>query len=321
MTIERIPRLALTLPLRRPPERLPSPLPADAGAAVDIADDAVASRLQGLALLGRPLVAGERIAVRVLSTSPAVELQVDAEAPGLSARPSAQADELSAAMQPDQLLLRHLRWRAPGALDLATALRTRVFRQITTELARADSAATGTPSLPGEPGRVSAPPLLPLPGSERWIFPVHLNDGQQARLFVGDDDDAKHTAAAAASAVLLIEIELPGEGMVQVRLQIAAGVHLQFRIDGDRAVAHVRDILPALAAALVLAGTRLASCRLLRVPAGGLRTRGLDITRPSALHAHLPLPLFRVAAEVLLALTALQSGGSHLPAARTTQPI
>lgn len=321
MTIERIPRLALTLPLRRPPERLPAPLPTDAGAAIDTADDAVASRLQGLALLGRPLVAGERIAVRVLSTSPAVELQVDAEAPGLSARPSAQADELSAAMQPDQLLLRHLRWRAPGALDLATALRTRVFRQITTELARADSAATGTPSLPGEPGRVSAPPLLPLPGSERWIFPVHLNDGQQARLFVGDDDDAKHTAAAAASAVLLIEIELPGEGMVQVRLQIAAGVHLQFRIDGDRAVAHVRDILPALAAALVLAGTRLASCRLLRVPAGGLRTRGLDITRPSALHAHLPLPLFRVAAEVLLALTALQSGGSHLPAARTTQPI
>lgn len=320
MTIERIPRLALTLPLRRPPERLPSPLPADAGAAVDIADDAVASRLQGLALLGRPLVAGERLAVRVLSTSPAVELQVDAEAPGLPARPSAPANELSAAMQPDQLLLRHLRWRAPGALDLATALRTRVFRQITTELARADSAATGTPSPPGEPARVGAPPPLPLPGSERWIFPVHLTDGQQARLFVGDDD-AKHSAAVAASAVLLIEIELPGEGMVQVRLQIAAGVHLQFRIDGDRAVAHVRDILPALAAALVLAGTRLASCRLLRAPAGGLRTRGLDITRPSTLHAHLPLPLFRVAAEVLLALTGLQSGGSHLPAARTTQPI
>jgi len=107
MTIERIPRLALTLPLRRPPERLPSP--ADVGAPVDTADDVVASRLQGLALLGRPLVAGERLAVRVLSTSPAVELRVEAETPGVPARPSAPADELSAAMQPDQLLLRHLR--------------------------------------------------------------------------------------------------------------------------------------------------------------------------------------------------------------------
>jgi len=319
MTIERIPRLALTLPLRRPPERLPSP--ADAGAAVDTADDVVASRLQGLALLGRPLVAGERLAVRVLSTSPAVELQVEAETPGVPARPSAPADELSAAMQPDQLLLRHLRWRAPGALDLAAALRTRAFRQITTELMRADASAASTPPLQVEPGRVSAPPLLPLPGAERWIFPVHLSDGPPARLFIGDDEDAKHAATAAASAVLLIEIELPSKGLVQVRLQIAAGVHLQFRIDGDTAAAHVREILPALAAALVLAGTRLASCRLLHAASGRLHLRALDISRPSALHAHLPLPLFRVAAEVLLALTTPQRDRSSVAVTKWMSPI
>lgn len=320
MTIERIPRLALTLPLRRPPERLPSPLPADAGATVDAADDAVASRLQGLALLGRPLVTGERLAVRVLSTSPTVELHVEAEAPGLPARPSAPADELSAAMQPDQVLLRHLRWRAPGALDLATALRTRVFRQITTELAGADAAASAAVVAHGEPGRVGGPPLLPLPGAERWIFPVQLTDGRSARVLIGDDEDS-HGPVATASAVLVIEIELAGMGLVQVRLQIAGGVHLQFRIDGDKAVAHVRDILPALAAALVRAGTRLASCRLLRVASGRLHIRALDISRPSVLHAHLPLPLFRVAAEVLLALNAPQGGRTGLPATKRMPPI
>lgn len=322
MTIERIPRLALALPLRRPPEGLPTALPTAEDPAPMIDGDAVASRLQGLAALGRPLVAGERLAVRVLSTSPAVELQIDADAATPPARPSVPAaDGLPAAMRPDQLLLRHLRWRAPGALDLATALRTRVFRQVTTELARADIAAAVTPAQAGDPGRVAAPPLLPMPGAERWLFPVHLSDGQSAHLLIGDDGDDGHGGGAAASAVLLIETELPGMGLVQVRLQIAGGVHLQFRIDGDKAVAHVRDILPALAAALVRAGTRLASCRLLRVTSGRPHIRALDISRPSVLHAHLPLPLFRVAAEVLLALTAPPTSRTDLAATKRMSPI
>lgn len=312
MTIERTGRVTLTVPLRQPPERRPTltagaappaRAAADAALARGAADDGVASRLSGLQALGRPLVPGELIAVRVLATAPAVELGVEANAP--PGRANAPSSDLPDAMKPDQLALRHLHWRAPSALDLASSIRAQVFQRLTAELALRESLpAQAMPRMVEHQGVTYDMPL-PAIGPERWGFPVHLAGGQQALLRVADRNDNEDHAAAGStgSAVVLLEVEPPGLGRIRVRLLVAAGAHLHFCVECDEAVAHVRGILPSLAATLAYGGVRLASCRMLRTPARLPRSNALDITDASALHTRLSLPLFRLATEVLFALT------------------
>lgn len=312
MTIQRVANVGWAQPLRNPPDHRPPPA-APAAPAVQAlverageAGTAFASVLNA-GVLGRPLRPGDLIAVRVLSTAPRMELAVEAGPPPASRAPS---DELPDAMKADQLTLRQLHWRAPGTLDMASTMRSQVFQRITTELALREGAIGYEPApLMAGAERASGTVYTVLPptiASERWIFPLHLAGGQLAHLQVGDatEEDGRPSARPhTQSAVLLLDLDLPLLGRVRIRLYIAAGAHLQFVLDSDAAIAHLRSIVPQLAAALALAGTRLASCRLLRAPATLPRARALDVNDASSLHGRLPLSLFRLAAEVLHALT------------------
>ncbi|MBU0603008.1 MAG: hypothetical protein KKD25_11490 [Gammaproteobacteria bacterium] len=325
MAIARIGSIALTSAVRNPPGHHPAqtalyePVAAaaaapDAAAALSGADAGVASRLSGLGALGRGLMAGELLAVRVLATAPEVALALEPAA--IAGRPPAASTELPESMRTDQLALRHLHWRQPSPLDLATSMRAQVFQRISTALALRDATVVADPRTFGGERQGVTVDIAHLPtGAERWVFPLLLSGGQHAAISLFDEDDEERRAAhgAPASVVLLLDVDVSGLGRIRVRMYRLAGVALQFLADSDDAIAHIRRILPGLAATLAFSGTRLVSCQLLRAPAGTLRTKPLDTRDASTLHARLPLPLFRVAAEILLALTAPRSDGFALP--------
>src|SRR6218665_2485177 len=156
MALERISAIAVPPPVHRASHDLPRGSPS-AGETVHFAlgdavlDDVFATtadglslRLGGLGAMARSLTPGDVLLVRVLATSPRLELALF-ETP---ARADGAPTGTPKAMQPDQLAQRQMSWRPPDAGALAQSWRSLVLGQIGQDL-----------RFPMQPSAAAEPPL------------------------------------------------------------------------------------------------------------------------------------------------------------------
>lgn len=267
--------------------------------------DGLTLRLAGLGQVLKDLVPGDTVTLRVVTTSPSMELEVAG-----SGKPAPRADgplEEAAAMRLDQAALRQIAWRTPDPALLALAWRQRVLGgeaalaglPLGVEASAVAAAAPYGARTPAETG------TLP-PHAERWLFPVFAWGGVPAMLRVlpADEDEADpaRTARRRGACALRLSLSLPGLGTVVVQVQrMGAGLVLQIGVARRDAVVAVRERLPVLAAAL--AGARL---RLLRVAVEygepPIPVMAMGTFTPMA--AALSPDLFRAAAEAAVVLLA-----------------
>jgi hypothetical protein len=268
--------------------------------------DGLPLRLAGLGQLARHLSIGDVLLVRVLATSPRLELALF-ETPSRPSTATAPYASSSQAMQPDQLSQRQLNWRPPQAAALATSWHTMVLSQVEGEAVSARR-ATSPPTTPPVPDARVLPqrePWLatPLTGPHRWLFPAYAWAGLHVmlRLVEPDDDEPPRPPRRRRGPMALrIEVDAPSLGGIELHLQLLAqGVALVFFVERHAALAVVRQAVPTIAQALAAAGLRLLRCGVVRgLPPLTGATR-LDAW-PSGASAStvLPTALFRAAAEV-----------------------
>ncbi|MBS1190294.1 MAG: hypothetical protein H6R10_2086 [Rhodocyclaceae bacterium] len=282
-------------------------------------------RLAGLGRLAGGLAPGDILQVRVLATVPQLRLQL-LEPPSRS-RPDTAGlapGEEPAAMRPDQLALRQIARPLPDAAALAMAWRTRLLAGLASladprgprpalglalALLGADPAVT-----PGEP-----PSLSPAAVAERWFYSTYAWAGQPVvlRLLDREDEEPPASRRRPGTAVLRLEFDLPGLGHVAVQVELAAGgVVLALFLENGDAVRQVREALPAIAAALAGGDLPLRRCRLEQGRPGTEPAAAWGGPVQAAPGAALPLPLFRAAAEVMVALAGLSGSGGLSPGSR-----
>ncbi|HSI56496.1 MAG TPA: hypothetical protein VLA16_02990 [Ideonella sp.] len=308
-----------------------------------VGTDGLALRLPGLAHLADELAVGDTLMMRVVSVAPQLELALiealGRTRAGLGGGLPASKWAEPPAMQFDQLAMRRMAGSVgsgpdanPPAIPLAATWRAQVLSLLLGPGAAAHEAPgprrllpaptrnnhTGSAVVardPQSPGpSLPALPLLPPPGTERWLFHTHTGLGLpvQLRLVEAEEDEPEAGAApqadlSAGAMALRLTLTLPRLGRITLRLRsLHGGVALILVLARDSAVAAVRETLPGLALALVRAQIRLRSCRLLREPAlSGDRVPPADLNPAHPrVAASLPPALFRAAAETVLALVA-----------------
>lgn len=331
MAIDRVSAVALpTAWAQRPPSR--GPATGDMlrlTLAETLLDEVLATtqegqplRLTGPGASGRGLTAGDVLLVRVLATTPRVELAL-LDTP---ARPaSGGAATTSPALQPDQLTQRQLSWRPPDAAALARSWRTMVLgpseSQATARVAR-QAADAGMPS-PLGPARFSVrdPAPDPAPVTLPWLYPAYAWGGLHVTLCIVDPDQHRRPRTPPqrprrAPLALRLEAEVPALGRVAVQIQlVTGGVQLMFFVERGDSRQTVRQTIPALARALSAADLRLIRCGVavgLPGPGSTLRWACHGAPPPAAL----PPLLFRASAEVAVALAHFVPRGGFSPVAR-----
>ena len=221
----------------------------------------------------------------------------------------------SSAMQLNQLFFtRQLVWQPPDAAQLAASWRVMV-KTYGEQYAALQEHARGQ-HLPGnlfmaEP-QPATRPSLPL-DTEAWRFAVYGWGGQRLLLRVlpgGDTDDVPRKRYG--KVALRIELLIDDVGRVVIQMEPAQdGVLLELAADDELAVAHLRRLLPEIAACVRQAGLRLLRCRLNRALHGQPVHGGYPM---QAAASALSLPVFQAMAEVALLLTRPPAEAAQDPA-------
>lgn len=308
MPVERIAAIGYATPVRNTPgatARQPAmgetiELRLDAAEAGDLfatTADGLSLKLagmgQGMGTAGRNLVVGDVLLVKVLATTPQLELALfdSAVRPGprsavagagghQGAGPGPFETE-QAAMRPDQVAwLRQVVWRPADTAALASSWRASMLVQLERHAAsRAQADGSGAASvLAAEPGGPNprddfhADLLGRLqPAADPWLLAAYAWGGLRVMLralAVDADGGPTHWRRGGAPALRVI-LELPGLGRVTVQLQLVAdGVMLDLAADQPESLQPLRDRLPALVAALGRADLRVLRCRLMRALPG-----------------------------------------------------
>lgn len=281
--------------------------------------DGVQLRLTGMGSLAQSLDPGAVLSLRVLATTPRLELAL----PDTSTLPSQPEAAIAAetidpaqtaAMRVDQAaLLRQVVPARPDAAALASSWHAMALDHL-------ERHAT----FPGQGFELRLPANLlmesgafamgatsnaapPVPSAEQWLFSPLAYGSHRMMLTVLDADDedtpSQHKQKRRRAAIaLLLESVLPGIGRVVIRMQlVSGGVALDLHCE-EKAVAMVRKLLSDIVAALARAGLRLVRCRLMRNPPLGTLT-GVNLRTDVSSALALPSSLFRAAAEVSLLLS------------------
>jgi hypothetical protein len=298
--------------------------------------EGVQLKLAGLGTLGRDLTAGDVLLVKVLTTSPQLEVMVFDTAP----RASRPFETEQAAMRPDQVAwLRQVVWRPPDSAAMASAWRGRLLSQIQrqaqqpdpTDEAHAGNAATATLLADdATPNPFARPPPL----TDPWLLIAYAWGGLRVmlRALPADPDDGPPPNPREAMPLALrVMLELPGLGGVTLQFQLTAdGVLLDLAAERAEALQPLRNLLPEIVAALARAKLRVLRCRLARGlpngtpwnplvrPSTGALVPGRTVQSGATPEAVLPPLLFRAAAEVVAVLCAApHASSSPAPAARS----
>jgi hypothetical protein len=323
MALERIAAIGYATPVRNPvgsTGRRPTmgetiELTFDAAAADELlatTAEGVQLKLAGLGTLGRDLTAGDVLLVKVLATSPRLELALFDTAPramnGTAGRTNLYAFETEqAAMRPDQVAwLRQVVWRPPDASALAASWRAALLGQL-------ERQATWQGRVPGRDVTMMSPqtdadPAPPhgdpfanavavgtsLPktptSTDPWMLAAYAWGGMRVLLRVlaadaeGGSSPHKRQGAPLALRVTLI---LPGLGRVTVQLQFApGGVWLDLAVERADALQPLRDRLPSIVAAIGRADLRVLRCRLMRGVPGGTTPHPSMMPSPAPQEGH-----------------------------------
>jgi hypothetical protein len=289
-------------------------------------------RLPGLAAATRGLAPGDVLLVRVLATSPQLELalyEVPSRSPAASVAPTPYA------MQPDQLAQRRLSWRPPDAAALAHSWRTMVLDPPSAHHAETPPASRalvhGAHAADVAPAKVMPlgdslvfpardTPAHTLTGPPPWLYPAYAWGGLQIALrVVADDDDTPprpRNPRRRGPLALRLETEVQTLGRVAVQIQLVMnGVQVVFFVEREHARRTVAQVLPTLVQALAAVELRLVRCGVvLGLPGPGSAMRW-------AWHGGVPssaLPplLFRASAEVAVALSRFVPREGFSPVAR-----
>lgn len=236
----------------------------------------------------------------------------------------------NAAMRPDQVFMaRQLAWPVFDGASLASAWRTMV-RAYGAQLAALQQQALGQ-HLPGNllmaglQGQLQAPAAGPqsalLWHPEAWRFVLPGAGGQQLALRVLTGlPDPPPGRRKRAKAALRLDVVLADGSHATVQLELVDGVVMELAAEHPRAVAQLRQALPAIKQAIELTGLRLirASVRQGLWPGKPLQQYSAQIS------AALPPPLYRAMAEVALLLAAASAqerattvAYSHAPSLRS----
>ncbi|CAN5677715.1 hypothetical protein BH11PSE8_BH11PSE8_42450 [soil metagenome] len=310
MPVERIAAIGYATPVRNMPgaaARQPITgetieLRLDAAEAGDLfatTADGLSLKLAGMGTLGRQLVAGDVLLVKVLSTTPQLELALfdSAVRPGLRSGSASVGGQHGAgpgpfeteqaAMRPDQVAwLRQVVWRPADTAALASAWRASMLVQLERHAAaraQVDGYSSGS-SITAEHGVVhpsddfQAEPFGRLqPAIDPWLLAAYAWGGLRVMLralAVDADGGPTHRQRGGAPALRVI-LELPGLGCVTVQLQLVAdGVTLDLAAERPESLQPLRDRLPALVAALGRADLRVLRCRLMRALPGSSSPSG-----------------------------------------------
>ncbi|MFZ6647558.1 hypothetical protein ACO0LO_17685 [Undibacterium sp. TJN25] len=266
--------------------------------------------LAGLEHLAGSLSPGDILQLRVLATSPQLELAVfSPEERGSSsagASPESSNGTNAAAMQLDQAVLsRQVNWRAPDAATLATSWRVMVlsfFQQQNALREQARGLHVPGNLLMADPSASALRDNSRIPASidaESWLFAAYTWNGQKLMLRVlgTDEDEASYRKGRRGKIALRVELLLPGVGQVSVQMELAAGgVMLDLAAEQMDTMQHLREALRGLASAIARSGLSIVRCRLLRSlppisPLNSMRAEaGMEEMRPE---------LFRAMAEVI----------------------
>ncbi|MDQ1832887.1 hypothetical protein [Massilia scottii] len=225
----------------------------------------------------------------------------------------------SASMRTDQVFMaRQLAWPVLDGASLANAWRTMV-RAYAAQLATLQQQGraqfmSGNLLMSGAQQAMQASALphqaTLLWHPEAWRFVLPGAGGQQLalRLLTGLPDPPP-SRRQRAKAALRLDVVLADGSHATVQLELVDGVLMELAAEHPRAVALLRQALPALKQAIELAGLRLARASV---------RQGIWPGKPlqqysSQVSAALPPPLFRAMAEVALLLA-----GTSRPEAATT---
>lgn len=272
-------------------------------------------RLAGLGRWQRELRPGDALRVRVLSSDPVLELEVESGPirsgaggePGDDEGPSALIRH--AAMRVDQAALRQMTWLAPNPAALA-----RSWHDLALE--RWGSGAAMRP--PDGETHLTTTMLGPPPFREpagtpratvldRWLMPVYAWGGVQMMLglIYSEPRERKGRRRRPRGPLLRLELAPPALGSVVLLVHwLAGGIELMISIEQPHAAGLVREALPKLAQTLLQAGLALADLRLMQ---GDALIAQVDLAK---LRPHEPrlapprssLPLFRALAETAVVL-------------------
>jgi hypothetical protein len=234
--------------------------------------------LEVLAQAAGAELAGLEAAVRAQATDGAPAAAPPA-AQGTGA--PANADALPGAMRFDQVALRQVAWSVPDPARLASTWRATLAHALenpanVAERGRAADTAAGAAlagqaiadaASAGAGGSVARPvAAAALPG---WIN-VYAWGGMQVMLGLAaiDGDEAPPARRRAPLPALRFALEVPGLGRIVACMHLAAGgLMLDLAAETPALMQHLRDSLPAVAAAFARAELRLLRCRLID-PAG-----------------------------------------------------
>lgn len=291
------------------------------GQAVTLWSDEAAAEALASESLGADLQPGDVLMVRVLATSPQLTLARVGPAWTTSGSvPLLRPDwpEPSphrfwvAAMQPDQAAIMRMAWAAPDAPTLAAHWQIAVMAHL---------------------NQFGHEALAPLPAAslERWLLPIFAWSGLPMTLSLlpprRRPADARRRARLLDYGVRLNGM-LPGLGLVEVQVRLLADGAVLIIIAPDEPTLHtLHQAQPQVTRAVHRAGLRLLRCHwLVRAPGAPSPMFGPDDASAHAPPLALPIanevvpnPVFRVAAEVVVALGALAPrGGSPVlsPASR-----
>ncbi|RJF96717.1 hypothetical protein D3870_20125 [Noviherbaspirillum cavernae] len=267
--------------------------------------DGLQLRLTGLGSLAHSLTPGEMLNLRVLATTPRLELAFS----GTSARSthisvSISADAVApgqtAAMRLDQVaLLRQVVPQRPDAAALAASWR-----------AMAQGYLERHASFPEQLLELRLPAAMPagraVAGAEQWLFAPSAYGSHRVMLNVlqAYEDEVtrsekqkqrqeRQRKGRRTTIALLLESILPGMGRVVVQMQLASGDVLLELYCEEKALPPLRKLLPEIISSIGRADLRVARCRLLR-SAPRVSAHGLNP------QTGLSPALFRAAAEVVL---------------------
>lgn len=330
-----------------PDDGVGAPLPtlADLPESPETPDAALSKALGSASVSGEAaaadLVPGDMLLFKVLSTSPRLALQRLGALPlaprhdGTEGAPQRPA-HATGAMQPDQTAMLRMAWAAPDAGTLANSWRVLVLEHLR-QLGQGQGHAPTDILHAGLLSRWAFPihAWSGLPLSLRLLPPKSPpNPARRPQAW-----DAPHGETDAAEFWgLRLSGELPGLGPTDLRTTLSLnGATLMILVQEDAALQRLREGQAHLVQAVHRAGWRLRLCQLLKQlpgeqepaplpgmpeapPLGQLLQGQLPpgASWPGLAHGHaaspslhsLPQALFRVAAEVLIALGQLGSRGS-----------
>ena len=234
--------------------------------------------------------------------------------PGASAMAQAMAAEAvlandPAAMRPNQIFLsRQLVWHPPDAALMAGSwfVMVRTYGEQRAAWLEQASGQHMPSSLfmadSGEnlrDGRAPAPLVTEM---EPWRFAVYAWGAEQLVLRVlARDAETGADPRRRGRAVLRLDLMLPGVGRVILQMEPAGGgVILEVGAQQNAAMAHMREMLPRLAALISRSGLTILRCKLMReLPQ--LSTARIYPTRAQA--AALTPAIFKAMAEVAVLLS------------------